>query len=113
MVRAQAIAVAEAQTSKPGWHAQMEQKQRDRAKRAATKGTNEALFAEDGRVRALLEKYDEEDAGGGMRVAADGALEAETARRQEDIRRRLAAGSSLGMPGSVSALYQSGSKLYA
>lgn len=70
----------------------MEQKQRDRAKRAATRGTNEPLFAEDGRVRALLEKYDEEDAGGGMRVAADGALEAETARRQEDIRRRLAAG---------------------
>ena len=70
----------------------MEQKTRDRAKRAATKGTNEPLFAEDGRVRSLLEKYDEEDAGGGMRVAADGALEADTARRQEDIRRRLAAG---------------------
>ena len=70
----------------------MEQKTRDRAKRAATKGTNEPLFAEDGRVRSLLEKYDEEGAGGGMRVAADGALEAETAARQEDIRRRLAAG---------------------
>ena len=70
----------------------MEQKTRERAKRAATRGTNEPLFAEDGRVRSLLEKYDEEDAGGGMRVAADGALEAEAARRQEDIRRRLAAG---------------------
>ncbi len=71
----------------------MEQKQRDRAKRAATKGTNEPLFAEDGRVRGMLEKYDEEAAPGGMRVGADGALaEEETARRQDEIRRRLAAG---------------------
>ena len=82
-------------------HAQMEQRQRDRAKRAATKGTNEPLFAEDGRVRALLEKYDEEDAGGGMRVNADGALEAETARRQEEIRRRLAAGARPVKPRKV------------
>ena len=71
----------------------MEQKQRERAKRAATKGTNEPLFAEDGRVRGLLEKYDEEGSAAGMRVGADGGLEAEeTARRQAEIRARLAAG---------------------
>lgn len=78
----------------------MEQKQRDRAKRAAAKGTNEPLFGEDGRARGMLDKYDEEGAAAGMRVGADGALEAEdTARRQAEIRARLAAGAP--RPGGV------------
>lgn len=78
----------------------MEQKQRDRAKRAAAKGTNEPLFGEDGRARGILDKYDEEGAAAGMRVGADGALEAEdTARRQAEIRARLAAGAP--RPGGV------------
>lgn len=68
---------------------------RRRAFKAASK-ENKPLFGEDGKVRGMLEKYDDEEEEGGMTIDDQGAIEEATRKRQEDIRARLRAG-ILGM----------------
>ena len=53
---------------------------------------NKPLFGEDGKVRGLLEKYDEEEQEAGMGIDATGAVEEAKRKKQEDIRARLRAG---------------------
>ena len=70
---------------------QTEDKLRQRAFKAAAK-ENKPLFGEDGKVRGLLEKYDEEEQEAGMEIDATGAVEEAKRKKQEDIRARLRAG---------------------
>ena len=70
---------------------QTEDKLRRKAFKAAAK-ENKPLFGEDGKVRGLLEKYDEEEQEAGMEIDATGAVEEAKRKKQEDIRARLRAG---------------------
>ena len=70
---------------------QTEDKLRRKAFKAAAK-ENKPLFGEDGKVRGLLEKYDEEEQEAGMGIDATGAVEEAKRKKQEDIRARLRAG---------------------
>lgn len=71
--------------------AQIEQKKRERAQRAAGK-QHKPLFGEDGVQRGMLDKYDEEEEEAGMEIDASGAVNDEKAQKQADIRAKLAAG---------------------
>lgn len=68
---------------------QAEEKKRAKAIKAATK-VNKPLFGEDGKSRAMLDKYDEEQEDGGMVLDDDGRAREE--RRREEIRAKLAQG---------------------
>ena len=70
---------------------QAENKKRLKARKAATK-SGAPLFEEDGVARGLLEKYDEEAPDDGMQIIESGVVADERTRRQEEIRRKLAAG---------------------
>ena len=70
---------------------QAEQKARAKARKAATK-TNKPLFEEDGKVRGLLDKYDEEEADAGMTIDEAGRLDDIRLQRQSEIQAKLAAG---------------------
>lgn len=47
---------------------------------------------QDGKKRALLDKYDEEDAEDAMEIGEDGGVDQEKVKRQKEIRAKLAAG---------------------
>lgn len=74
---------------------QTEDKQRKKAFKAATK-ENKPLFGEDGKVRGLLDKYDEEAEEMGMRIDEAGAIA--RAKKQEEIRAKLREGAPLSLP---------------
>ena len=75
--------------------AQIEQKKRDKARRAASKEEHiKPLFEEDGKKRTMLDKYDEEEETG-MDIDESGAFTSEKAKQQAEIRARLAAGAAL------------------
>ena len=85
------------------WHerrgclrAQIEQKKREKARRAAGK-QHKPLFEEDGVQRGMLDKYDEEEEEVGMEIDDTGAVNDEKARKQAEIRAKLAAGGCLGL----------------
>ncbi|BDA45958.1 probable U4/U6.U5 tri-snRNP-associated protein 1 at N-terminal half [Coccomyxa sp. Obi] len=67
----------------------IEQKKREKARRAAVK--NKPLFEEDGKQRGMLDKYDEEEDDAGMEIDETGAVNDEKARKQAEIRAKLAA----------------------
>lgn len=69
-----------------------EQMAREKARRAAQKA--KPLWAEDGKVRGMLDKYDEEDEAQAMVLDDSGAVEAAKARRADEIKAKLAAGSA-------------------
>jgi hypothetical protein len=71
------------------WKMQAEQKKRAKAIKAATK-INKPLFNEDGKTRALLDKYDEEEEDTVMVLDEDGRARED--RRREEIRVKLAQG---------------------
>lgn len=71
-----------------------EEKSREKARRAAHKKAK-PLYGEDGKVRPLLDKYDEEEEAEAMQLDEAGRVDAEKKRRQEEIRRKLAAGGSV------------------
>lgn len=72
--------------------ARAQDKARARARRAAGKEAK-PLWAEDGRVRSLLDKYDEEEAEASF-VLDDAGRAAAQAARQDEVRKRLAAAAS-------------------
>ena len=73
---------------------QIEQKKRDKAKRAASKEEHiKPLFGEDGKARTMLDKYDEEE-DTGMEIDERGAFNSDKAKQQAEIRAKLAAGMS-------------------
>ncbi len=72
---------------------QIEQKKREKARRAAVKA--KPLFEEDGKQRGMLDKYDEEEDDAGMEIDETGAVNDEKARKQAEIRAKLAAGGCL------------------
>lgn len=75
--------------------AQIEQKKRDKARRAASKEEHiKPLFGEDGKKRTMLDKYDEEEETG-MDIDESGTFTSEKAKQQAEIRARLAAGAAL------------------
>jgi U4/U6.U5 tri-snRNP-associated protein 1 len=76
----------------------MQEKARRKAQRAATK-TAKPLWEEDGKVRGLLDKYDEEEEEAAAAFDAGGQLQAQR-RREEELRKRLAAGKALLDPAS-------------
>ncbi|CAL8462106.1 g1637 [Coccomyxa elongata] len=67
----------------------IEQKKREKARRAAVK--QKPLFEEDGKQRGMLDKYDEEEDDAGMEIDETGAVNDEKARKQAEIRAKLAA----------------------
>lgn len=67
----------------------MEQKKRAKARKAAQK--EKPLFEEDGTKRGLLDKYDEEE-DAGMDIDEKGVIDDEKARKQAEIKAKLAAG---------------------
>lgn len=69
----------------------MEQKKRAKARKAAQK--EKPLFEEDGAKRGLLDKYDEEE-DAGMDIDEKGVIDDEKARKQAEIKAKLAAGES-------------------
>ena len=74
------------------WRPQIEQKKRDKAKRAASKEERiKPLFGKDGKQRTMLDKYDEEE-DTGMDIDEAGAFSSEKAKQQAEIRAKLAAG---------------------
>ncbi len=74
---------------------QIEQKKRDKAKRAASKEEQvKPLFGEDGKRRTMLDKYDEEE-DTGMEIDDSGAFSSEKAKQQAEIMAKLAAGKSV------------------
>lgn len=75
---------------------------RRKARKAATK-ENKPLFGEDGRKRAMLDQYDEEEAEEGMEIDESGAVEEARQKRQADIRARLKQG-VIRIPQALSAL---------
>lgn len=74
--------------------AQIEQKKREKARRAAGK-QHKPLFGEDGVQRGMLDKYDEEEEDAGMEIDESGAVNDEKARKQAEIKAKLAAGGRL------------------
>mmetsp|Transcript_4725 Transcript_4725/g.12198 ORF Transcript_4725/g.12198 Transcript_4725/m.12198 type:complete len:817 (+) Transcript_4725:159-2609(+) len=70
-----------------------EDKKKQKAKKAAMK-KGVPLFGEDGKRRAILDKYDEEGDGEAMELGADGSVDPEKLKRQQEIRARLAAGAT-------------------
>ena len=72
---------------------QAEQKEREKARKAAIKQAK-PLFGEDGTVRGVLDKYDEEAPEPGMAIDAEGRVADERLQRQDDIRRKLADGAN-------------------
>jgi hypothetical protein len=76
----------------------MQEKARRKARAAATK-TAKPLWEEDGKVRGLLDKYDEEEEEAVAAFDAAGQLQAHQ-RREEELRKRLAAGKALLDPAS-------------
>ena len=71
---------------------QIEQKKRDKARRAASKEEHiKPLFGEDGKRRTMLDKYDEEE-DTGMDIDEAGAFSSEKAKQQAEIWAKLAAG---------------------
>ena len=77
---------------------QIEQKKRDKARRAASKEEHiKPLFGEDGKRRTMLDKYDEEE-DTGMDINEAGAFSSEKAKQQAEIRAKLAAGERLSLP---------------
>lgn len=70
---------------------QIEQRKRDKARRAAS-SRHKPLFGEDGVERGLLDKYDEEADAMGMEIDESGAVSNEKAKQQAEIRAKLAAG---------------------
>ena len=71
---------------------QIEQKKRDKAKRAASKEEHiKPLFGEDGKARTMLDKYDEEE-DTGMEIDESGTFNSDKAKQQAEIRAKLAAG---------------------
>lgn len=70
-----------------------EDKKRRKARDAATK-KGKPLFEEDGKKRSLLDKYDEEEEMA-LELNDQGALEAERLKRQEEIRKKLTAGTAM------------------
>ena len=84
------------------WRLQIEQKKRDKAKRAASKEEHiKPLFGEDGKARTMLDKYDEEE-DTGMEIDESGAFNSDKAKQQAEIRAKLAAG--LSSPAVIFAL---------
>ncbi|WIA22095.1 hypothetical protein OEZ85_004437 [Tetradesmus obliquus] len=71
----------------------MQEKARRKARAAATK-TAKPLWEEDGKIRGLLDKYDEEEEEAAAAFDAAGQLHAQQ-RREEELRKRLAAGKAL------------------
>ena len=77
---------------------QIEQKKRDKARRAASKEEHiKPLFGEDGKRRTMLDKYDEEE-DTGMDINEAGAFSSEKAKQQAEIRAKLAAGERVPLP---------------
>ena len=74
--------------------AQIEQKKRERARRAARKEARPGFDEEEGaKPRGMLNKYDEEEEDAGLRIDEAGqASNAAQAAKQTEIRARLAAG---------------------
>lgn len=69
---------------------QAERKKREKARKAATK-VGQPLFEEDGKRRSILDKYDEEEEEAGLQIGFGGAVGGDdVARRQAEIRARLA-----------------------
>ena len=69
---------------------QAERKKREKARKAATK-VGQPLFEEDGKRRSILDKYDEEEEEAGLQIGLGGAVGGDdVARRQAEIRSRLA-----------------------
>jgi hypothetical protein len=80
------------------WGAQMEEKKRAKARKAAAKHAGPEA-GEDGQRRGLLAKYDEAGAEEGLRIDEAGlASNAERAARQAQIRAKLAAGGGRSCP---------------
>jgi hypothetical protein len=73
---------------------QAEDKKRAKARKAAGKQAK-PLWEEDGKVRGLLDKYDEEEAEEGMLIDKEGKVEDEKRRRQLSIKQKLAEGAAL------------------
>ena len=71
---------------------QREQSKRNKARRAATK-SGQPLWQEDGKVRSLLDKYDEEEEALGMMIDDEGRLRLQQ-QQQEEVRKRLAEGAA-------------------
>ena len=80
--------------------AQIEQKKRERARRAAKKEARPGFEEEDAKPRGMLNKYDEEEEEAGLRIDESGqASNAAQAAKQAEIRARLAAGTDCCLSG--------------
>ena len=83
---------------------QIEQKKRDKARRAASKEEHiKPLFGEDGKRRTMLDKYDEEEETG-MDIDEAGAFSSEKTKQQAEIRAKLAAGERLSFMPALAQL---------
>lgn len=69
---------------------QAEQKRREKARKDAT-NQGKPLFDEDGQRKGILDKYDEDEQAEGMEIDTHGAAAGKLT-KQEEIRRKLAAG---------------------
>ncbi|KAK9806920.1 hypothetical protein WJX72_007494 [[Myrmecia] bisecta] len=91
-----------------------ELKKREKAKKDAQGSRHQPLFEEDGKQRALLDKYDEAEEEAGMEIDETGTVDVEKKHRQEEIRRKLAAGSAIADSATTSgkAAYDSRAEYY-